>query len=729
MGIVASKADHNTPLLNLCKERKELIRAARDARYHLAKSHLLYFQSLLDFTNALNQFVHKDLIVIPHSDDDSSSELVCSGSSDSDSESDSDSNSHCLACDESQAVPLSKDDDQNPQKPSSGEQACGSSNNVQEGIEKSSEGVGLVEKVPVIAPVEDEKRVLETFPSSNQQNSFHGHDLFGLYDFLANTELVYTEPDQRYETESDVWREIREREGIPDLESDSDHNGLVRKKNVQESSSTGKDAGEVDKREVNISDEENSSTANVVGEVDKSDTEANTSNGKADDVDETCTEEKQTSPETATEVTRSVEELSDEAYESSSSSSSFCSGSGHTDLRNVVEKINSISKKAASSSEVSDLFEVSKVIPHQPLGSQFKELASRLLGSSKSSTRALLLRHGLPQDNLAVSLSMTLEKLYVWEKKLHAEVTAEEKLRVLYEKGYSFLKSLDQSGAEPSEIYEAEAEVKLHLSKVNVSVRAVETVSMRIHKIRDGELSFQVNKIINVFKEMWRFLAKCHHKQFQAITRSKSCVHVVEKGSRKVTQKVEEQMRRFKESLRSYIDAHRGFVRFLNEWLNRNIMEEDDQTKTEAPEIFRVCSEWLREIVNVDEVKVLSAVEEMELRFRGLGFKQLEEEKMRLRTERLCKELETKTKEVEESWGAQAEEVMGPELLSLRESATHETEKHEGLIREINDAVSMTLQECLVHVFEALERFCFGNFKAYQNIRIVSTETETMLLC
>ncbi|CDY42454.1 BnaA10g08300D [Brassica napus] len=701
MGIVASKADHNTPLLNLCRERKELIRAARDARYHLAKSHLLYFQSLLDFTNALNQFVHKDLIVIPYSDDDSSSGLECSGSSDSDSESDSDSNSHCLACDESQAVPLSKDDDQNPQKPSSGEQACGSSNNVH--VEKSSEGVGFVEKVPVIAPVKCEKR-----------NSFHGHDPFGLYDFLANTELVYTEPDQRYETESDVWREIREREGIPDLESDSDHSSLVRKnqrkKNVQESSSTAKD-----KREVNIS------------EVDKSDTEANTSNGKADDVDETCTQEKQISPETVTEVTRSDEELSDEAYESSSSS--FCSGSGHSDLRNVVEKINSISKKAASNSEVSDLLEVSKVIPHQPLGSQFKELASRLLGSSKSSTRALLLRRGLPQDNLAVSLSMTLEKLYVWEKKLHAEVTAEEKLRVLYEKGYSFLKSLDQNGAEASEIYEAEAEVKLHLSKVNVSVRAVETVSMRIHKIRDGELSLQVNKTINVFKEMWRLLAKCHHKQFRAITRSKSCLHVVEKGSRKVTQKVEEQMRRFKESLRSYIDAHRGFVRFLNEWLNRNIMEEDDQTKTDAPDIFRVCSEWLREIVNVDEVKVLSAVEEMELRFRGLGFKQLEEEKQRLRTERLCKELETKTKEVEESWGAQAEEVMGPELLSLRESATHETEKHEGLIREINDAVSMSLQECLVHVFEALEGFCFGNFKAYQNIRIVSTETETLLLC
>ncbi|KAJ0261524.1 hypothetical protein HA466_0046260 [Hirschfeldia incana] len=714
MGIVASKADQNTPLLNLCRERKELIRAARDARYHLAKSHLLYFQSLMDFTNTLNQFVHKDLVVIPFSsDDDSSSELVCSGS---DSESDSDSISHCSACDESPAVPSSRDDDQNPQKPSSGEEACCSSNDAHEGVGKPNEGLGFVEKALVTAPVKVEKRVLETNPSTNQQNSFHPHDILGLYGFLDNTELV---------DESDVLREIREREGIPDLEPDSDHNSLVRKKNVQESSSTAKDSGKVDKRDLNISDGESSSTANVVSEADKSNVEASTSNVEAEgEADETRTQEKETSPETATEVTVSDEELSDESYESCCSSSSSCSGSGHTDIRNVLEKINTISKKAASNNEVSDLLEVSKVIHHQPLGSQFKELASRVLGSSKNSTRALLLRRGLPQDNLAVSLSMTLEKLYAWEKKLHAEVTDEEKLRVSYERGYIFLKSLDQNGAEADEIYEAEAEVKLRLSKVNVSVRAVESASMRLHKIRDEELTFQVNKIIDVFKKSWRFLAKCHHKQFQAITRSKSCVHMVERGSRKVTHKVEEQIRRFREGLRGYIDAHRGFVRLLNEWLNRNIMEEEDQTETEAPEIFRVCSEWLREIENVDEAKVLSAVEEMELRFRSLGFKQVEEEKQRLRTERLCKELETKTKEVEEVWGTQAEMVMGPELLSMRESATHETEKHEEVIREINDAVSMSLQDCLVHVFEALEDFCFGNFKAYQSIRIGLIETE-----
>lgn len=50
-----------------------------------------------------------------------------------------------------------------------------------------------------------------------------------------------------------------------------------------------------------------------------------------------------------------------------------------------------------------------------------------------------------------------------------------------------------------------------------------------------------------------------------------------------------------------------------------------------------------------------------------------------------------KMKEVEESWGVQVEEVMGLELLLLRESVIYEIEKYEGLIREINDVVLMFL--------------------------------------
>ncbi|CAL9243549.1 unnamed protein product [Arabidopsis halleri] len=723
MGIVASKGDSNTPLLNLCKERKELIRAARDGRYHLARSHLLYFKSLLDFSKALNQFVHKDLVVIPYSDDDSSSsDIICSGSdSDSDTDSDSDSDSDCLVCDQSQTAPLSNNDDQNPRKPVFGDGTCGSSNNGQEGIEKSREDLGFEWKQFVSDPSEDDVKGSQNF-SYVEQKIFADGDILGLYGPVYNTQQCeFIKPDQRDdEVESDGFREVREREGIPDLEPESDHNSLIRK-NHKKTKKKKKVASEIDKQDV----EANTCNGHVADET------GNSSGACAQEAAKTpeiVTEEVTGSDEEVEEVTRSDEEVSDEAYESSSSCFSESSGSGLTDLRNVVERITRICEKAADSSEVSELLEVSRVVHHQPLGSQFKGFASRVLGSTGNSTRDLILKRRFRLDDLAVSLSMTLEKLYMWEKKLHAEVTVEEKLRVSYDKAYKILNNLDQTGAESSEIYEAETVVKLYLSKINVSVRAVESISMRIHKIRDEELSFQVIEIINGFKRMWRFLAKCHHKQFRVIARSKSCVHIVENGSssRKATQQVEKQIRRYRESLKGYIDAQRGFVKLLNEWLNRYIME-DDETEIEAPEIFRVCSEWLREIENVDEIKVLSAVEEMRLRFRGLGFKQVEEEKQRLSTERLSKELEKKTKELEEirgtahGSGPTANMMVGPELLFLRESVTQETEKHERMIRELNDAVSMSMQECLVPVFEALEDFCFANFKAYQNIRIVST--------
>ncbi|KFK27059.1 hypothetical protein AALP_AA8G329000 [Arabis alpina] len=769
MSIFASKGDNKTPLLNLCKERKQLIRAARDARFHLTKSHLLYFQSLLDFSNALNDFVHKDLVVIPYSSDDSSSELICSGS---DSDSDSDSDADCLVCDGSQPGPVSNNggnkveqvlepefvsvskDDQDPQKPvAQGNQTCGSSNNV---------GLGFFEEENFVsAPVEDVMMRGSQNPSFVEQNSFAGPDIFGLYDPVYKTQCDTIEPDHRDEVESDGLREVREREGIPDLEPDSDHNSLVRKNqkkkkkkktrnNVKETSSSTNVAEEIDKRGMKLNVEESSSIGNVVGAVGTSNVEESpsianvvdevgTSNVEAspchngevasndDGSRESCVQETQKTPEIDPEETRLDEEVCDEGYESSSSSFSEPSDSGLNDLRKIVEKINCICEKATSSSEMSELLEASKVVHHQALGDLFKGFASRVLGTSKY-TRILLSRRGLCQEDLAGSLSMTLEKLYMWEKKVYAEVLVEEELRVLYDKAYKILKHLDQTGAESNKIDEARAVVKLHLSNINVSVRAVESFSMRIHKIRDEELWFQVIGIINGFKEMWRFLAKCHHKQFRAIARSKSCVHIVEKGSssRKATQKVEEQIRRYKESLRCYIDAQRGFVKHLNEWLNRNIMEDDDETEVEAPEIFRVCREWLREIESVEEVKVLSAVEEMGSRFRGLGLKQVEEEKQRMGTERLCKELQKKTSEVEELWGTKANDSE-PELLSLRESVTQEREKHERVIRELNDAVSSSLQECLVPVFEALEDFCFRNFMAYQNIRIVSTET--LLLC
>lgn len=88
---MSKKLEDNTQLVSLCRERKELIQALVDCRYHLASAHVMYFQSLLDVANALTQFVHQDLLIISDSDSSSSDDDTNSHlnfSSDFDSSSD-----------------------------------------------------------------------------------------------------------------------------------------------------------------------------------------------------------------------------------------------------------------------------------------------------------------------------------------------------------------------------------------------------------------------------------------------------------------------------------------------------------------------------------------------------------------------------------------------------------------------------------------------------------------
>ncbi|KAG6522267.1 protein ALTERED PHOSPHATE STARVATION RESPONSE 1-like [Zingiber officinale] len=61
MGCASSKAEEQSELIALCRERLELIRAARDRRHDLARAHLAYFRELAAVGNALHRFVREEL--------------------------------------------------------------------------------------------------------------------------------------------------------------------------------------------------------------------------------------------------------------------------------------------------------------------------------------------------------------------------------------------------------------------------------------------------------------------------------------------------------------------------------------------------------------------------------------------------------------------------------------------------------------------------------------------
>ncbi|OEL30885.1 hypothetical protein BAE44_0008096 [Dichanthelium oligosanthes] len=94
------------------------------------------------------------------------------------------------------------------------------------------------------------------------------------------------------------------------------------------------------------------------------------------------------------------------------------------------------------------------------------------------------------------SLSSALEKLYFWESKLYSEVKAEEKMRLLIAKNSKRLKLLDQKGAEPQKIDATRNLLRKLSTKIRIAVRVIAKISRKINKVRDEELWPQVNALV-----------------------------------------------------------------------------------------------------------------------------------------------------------------------------------------------------------------------------------------
>ncbi|GFZ09785.1 DUF630 family protein, putative [Actinidia rufa] len=202
-------------------------------------------------------------------------------------------------------------------------------------------------------------------------------------------------------------------------------------------------------------------------------------------------------------VTFEVDVASTHDTESSKVSSlTALSAHGTRDLQEVVAEIRDDFATASSyGKEVAMLLEVGK-LPYQPRFTLLKVILSRLCMkapsvSSSSPPPGQSVRVAGSTIKLAKSyygdsgnntnmkpgnLSSILEKLYAWEKKLYKEVKDEERLRVIYEKQCKRLKNLDDRGAESSKIDATQASIRKLLTKLNVCIKAVDVISRRIHK-------------------------------------------------------------------------------------------------------------------------------------------------------------------------------------------------------------------------------------------------------
>ncbi|KAJ6995625.1 hypothetical protein NC653_012465 [Populus alba x Populus x berolinensis] len=723
MGVGMSKVDR-LELVSLCKERKELIKAAVDCRYELISAHIMYVQSFLDMGNALHRFLEEDLEIISDFSRDCSDEDSHLKFSSSDLESESDSvNEHLHFSGESSG----------PEKDfQAGVNSSGHMGNMSSSVPAGSRHrypdldnddvyVPIVDmrypqennKVPFDASMDTTKNNVTYAPNGNWEsaknpmdfsiimsfgpllsvllilkkrvlllplfsepagfawrfNPFNTEvdDIYHYYDYYSQENII----GDRAESDDSELRKTREKEGIPDLEDDTDQS-ILRKTRYKKKSSekdTSVDTGADPKNDDHVQSEQQKESKNTPDTAEENAMACSSSRGLIKVDQEKAMEEGE----------QAVNEIKN-AFETS-----FNYGQ-----------------------EVSILLEAGK-LPYQTTGAKFKVFASRLV--------TLAVPFAISSQHPAFVHSSRSAA-----KKMKSAKVLEEKLRVSYDKEWKRLKRLDDRGAESSQIDRTQASVKSLLSKIKVPVSAIEAISIRT-KIRDEELQSQVNELIIGLSRMWKLIIKCHKKQLQAIKNAETYVHIAgmhtRKGSRlKATKNLEKETWKWAARFSHYIKTQKAFVSLLNNWLQGYIPEElktlDEADRLSpnrigAPAIFIVCNDWHNAIQNISEDGVYKAIHGFASSLHHLQEKREEERRQRIKTEQLLKDLEDQfEKDV---------------IVAMQEMLDEQKATHQEAIKLANDAASDCLGISLPPVFETLESFCLENLNAYEKIRIPNAST------
>ncbi|KAE8811186.1 hypothetical protein D1007_11930 [Hordeum vulgare] len=432
----------------------------------------------------------------------------------------------------------------------------------------------------------------------------------------------------------------------------------------------------------------------------------------------------------------------------------------HNGERDVVEAMEEVKERFQDAlhcgDEVSRMLEVGKV-PHRtapkvlrcgvvepitlsvPSSSYCvpkRQRNSRLPSASASSANG--------RGNCDGSLSSTLEKLCVWEKKLYQEVKDEEKLRILYEKKYNRLKSLDERGAEPDAIEAARSSVRDLRSKITVNIKTAKAFSLKIEKIRDEELYPQLVDLVQGLRRMWKAVLECHEKQLSAVRDSR--LHLLK--ARTVSQsaaaalatlELERELTKWYRCFNKWTSSQRSYVEALNGWLRRwfpEVQDEQDDTPDGAPPfspgklgarpIFVVSNDWFRAIDLVPKSDALKSIDYFSKLVHELRKRQEDEHRQKRRVDHASRDYDRRREALRGELGpstgagtvALRDDDHTVDLHKMRRRLDNEMARHDEVVRHVHLAASATLPVGFVPVLEQIVGFFHGNLRVYARIRI-----------
>ncbi|XP_011656943.1 protein ALTERED PHOSPHATE STARVATION RESPONSE 1 isoform X2 [Cucumis sativus] len=395
-------------------------------------------------------------------------------------------------------------------------------------------------------------------------------------------------------------------------------------------------------------------------------------------------------------------------------------GGASRDIYKVAREIELLFKKASEfGDEIAKMLEMGQ-LPHQRKHAFLARPPAtrrRVKSSSKAGAAEVVFIEdmGMRSGNL----SSTLEKLYMWEKKLYNET--EEKMRMTHDRKRHQLKRLHERGAEAQKIEATQTSINTLSTNLKIAIQVVDKISETISKIRDEELWPQVSELIQGLTGMWKGMLECHHDQFQAIKESCDLGHTRSCGNPsdmdlRVTLQLDHELISWTTSFSGWISAQRNFVGSLNNWLLKCLLYEPEETadgivpfspsRIGAPPIFVICNQWSQGLDRFSEKKVVDSIH-----IAAKSVLQIwERDKQEVRHTMITnKDLEKKVKKIDRD-----DQKLQKKIQAL--------DKKLILVTGDDTSNSCTLQAGLQSIFQALESFASDSMKAYEELLQRSAE-------
>ncbi|XP_011022260.1 PREDICTED: uncharacterized protein LOC105124090 [Populus euphratica] len=718
MGCAVSKQEEEDNVVSLCRERKRLLKFAVERRYAFADAQCKYNQSLYGVAMALRLFVARHsspnspfLITFPStsSTNDPKETLICN--SNFHQQRPTEATHATISCQDS----VSKVSLVSPKLETKKQevQECSDSEDFEEEGD-SEDGGGVCSH---FYGNEDGEAVCDHFYDEASPLMPSSERGFG-WDFFNPFDEVRTEVVNGFRQSSDEdFRAVREKEGIPELE---EVNERVQSENEQ----VDMKIGDVGCKESGVSDVKSGDSANVeLGE------------SKGLRVIDTPTKGRE-----LLEALKDIEDHFIKAYDSGLEISRMLEAN-RVQFLSGLDEIKESSNKLARS-----------ITWSRSLSSRSSSSKSLLSSSSVSSSMWTELKSDLFDDYGmdAGSHSLTLGRLYAWEKKLYEEVKAGEQTRKLYVRKCSRLRNQDTSEGGLHLIDKSCAEANDLHSRISVALRSVESISDRIQKLRDEELEPQLVELLHGLMRNWKMMLESHETQNRVMLEVKyfnspAYGKFSNDSHRLATLQLEAELDNWHSSFTAYVSTQKAYIEALGGWLSQFVSPKVEfcssgnslarPYRINWPPLVVTCHDWLACLDKLPRKTVACAMKSFGKDIHALWNQQGEEQQQKRKVDGLAKELDRRTlafqraeRRILESKISEQESKLTArncieyiaerknQLEMFRKRLDEEQGKHLASMQETHGITINGFQRGFSSVFESLAEFSKATVKMYSDL-------------